>query len=568
MGLIAVAVFGAAEANAQCVTNTSNPGCVHFELRTSSAFNQYTDNMSSSTAAWLNSHFWELQTSSPYFNPYLSKYPRAIAYIDLYGIHTNDPLVSEHPEWILKDQNGNRLYINFNCNGSTCSQYAYDFANPSFVQWQIQNISSMVSPGYIGIWLDNVDLQVETSNGAGTTVWPMDSTTGQVMTQSGWEQHIAAFTTSIRNAFPNLQITHNSIWYAGTRPAGSDPYVQQEIKAADYINLERGVGDPNLVAGNGEWSLNAMLAFVDIVHSLGKKVVVQEYNADGDYGLAGYYLISSGMDALGDDAETPSNWWSGYDTNLGTPTGARYSWNGVLRRDYSGGMVLLNPFQGAAVNLSLPGTYTTTSGSKVSSVSLSGGEAAVLIGSGTGSSSPPTTTTTPVPLSSYYNREGIVTDGTTFSSNSGLDDGGEAYSSQLLGTSVTFNGAKFTLGSPNTLDSVTDITITLPSGQFSTLQLLGTGVNGNQASQTFTVTYTDGTTSTFTQGLSDWFSPQGYAGETSLISMAYRDKYNGTKDARTFHVYGYSFSLNSSKTVHSITLPANSKVVILAMTLL
>ena len=40
-----------------------------------------------------------------------------------------------------------------------------------------------------------------------------------------------------------------------------------------------------------------------------------------------------------------------------------------------------------------------------------------------------------------------------------------------------------------------------------------TGVNGNQANQTFTVNYSDGTSTSFTQSLSDWFTPQNYAGE-------------------------------------------------------
>jgi hypothetical protein len=92
-------------------------------------------------------------------------------------------------------------------------------------------------------------------------------------------------------------------------------------------------------------------------------------------------------------------------------------------------------------------------------------------------------------------------------------------------------------------------------------------VNGHQTSQTFAVTYTDGTTSTFTQSLSDWFTPGGYSGETTLLAMAYRDVYNGTKDNRTFHAYAYTFVLNQAKIVSSITLPSNTKVVVLAMTL-
>ena len=69
---------------------------------------------------------------------------------------------------------------------------------------------------------------------------------------------------------------------------------------------------------------------------------------------------------------------------------------------------------------------------------------------------------------------------------------------------------------------------------------LGTGVDGSQASQTFVVTYTDGTTATFTQSLSDWLTPQNFTGETKALAMAYRDDSDGTKDTRTFNLYGYS----------------------------
>ena len=369
-------------ARAACVTNTPNPGCVHFLMRTSSAFDQYISAPNSTQQQWFQTHFWEMQVSSPYFDSRLSWFPRAVTYFDLYGIHTNDPLVSQHPEWILKGQNGSWLYINFACNGSTCSQYAFDFANASFRQYQISQISNMLKAGYLGVWLDNVDLQVETSNASGTVMYPMDSTTGQLMTTSAWEKYIANFTTQIRQAFPTAQIVHNSIWYAGTQPAGTDPYVQQEVQAADWINLERGVSDTNLTAGTGQYTLTSMLNFVDVVHSLGKKVSVQEYNFNGDYGLAGYYLISSGLDALGNDAITPNNWWSGYDHDLGIPLGQRYDWYGLFRRDFTNGFVLLNPFKGATVTLSLGGTYTTTSGASVSSVTLAGGQAAVLFGAG------------------------------------------------------------------------------------------------------------------------------------------------------------------------------------------
>jgi len=124
----------------------------------------------------------------------------------------------------------------------------------------------------------------------------------------------------------------------------------------------------------------------------------------------------------------------------------------------------------------------------------------------------------------------------------------------------------FTLGPANAPDAVSSTIIPLPPGGYATLGVLATGVNGNQASQTFVVNYSDGTNSTFVQGLSDWFTPQSYAGESVAAAMAYRDTSGGGEDARTFYLYWYSFALNSAKTATSITLPNNGNVAVFAIT--
>ncbi|MBV8909426.1 MAG: hypothetical protein JOZ89_01565, partial [Gammaproteobacteria bacterium] len=92
------------------------------------------------------------------------------------------------------------------------------------------------------------------------------------------------------------------------------------------------------------------------------------------------------------------------------------------------------------------------------------------------------------------------------------------------------------LGAAGTVDAVSNATVSLPAGSFTTLSLLATGVNGNQTNQTFTVTYSDASTSTFRQSLSDWFSPQNYAGESKALTMAYRVKGTGALDHRTFYL--------------------------------
>ena len=49
--------------------------------------------------------------------------------------------------------------------------------------------------------------------------------------------------------------------------------------------------------------------------------------------------------------------------------------------------------------------------------------------------------------------------------------------------------------------------------------------------------------------------------------MGYRDYFDGTRDSETFYLYGYSFGLNSAKTVTGVRLPNNGNVVVVAMTL-
>ncbi|HEX3446800.1 MAG TPA: FG-GAP-like repeat-containing protein, partial [Isosphaeraceae bacterium] len=180
-----------------------------------------------------------------------------------------------------------------------------------------------------------------------------------------------------------------------------------------------------------------------------------------------------------------------------------------------------------------------------------------------------TVSTTQVDLSSAFNRTGIVADGTNFGGG-GLDGGGNAFSSNLLGTSLTAGGTTFGFGPAGASDVVSAAGqgIALPACNDSALELLATGVNGNQANQTFTVTYTDGTTATFTQSISDWYTAQGYAGESTALSTAYRDTSGGTEQAGPFNVYEYTLPLDPTKAVSSLTLPEDGNALVLAIDVL
>ena len=204
-------------------------------------------------------------------------------------------------------------------------------------------------------------------------------------------------------------------------------------------------------------------------------------------------------------------------------------------------------------------TVTGTSGTFTQTLALT---LAVSAGVGTAGSG------TQVPLSSEFNIDGIYTDGTKYTTG-GLDGTGYSYSSNLLTTSRVLNKVLFDFGPANQPDAVScsGQSVSLPAGQFSNLELLATGVEGSQASQTLTVTYTDGTSSQFVQSFSDWFSPQKFHGEFEGVAMAYRNFDNGTKDKRTFNLYAYRLALNPAKIVQSVSLPNDAHVLVLAATL-
>jgi hypothetical protein len=318
---------------------------------------------------------------SPFFDAKTSWFPNAWAYFDLYAIYVGSSVARQHPDWILHDAQGQPMYIPYGCSGGTCPQYAGNPANLAFRLYQSQAAANLIAHGYKGLWIDDVNMEFRVGDGSGNELPPNDVNTGTTMTWADWRRYIAEFTEQIRATIPAAEIVHNSIWYAG--PDGvrdNDPFIQREIAAADFINCERGVGDPGLTGGTYIWSLSTFFSFIDRVHAAGRSIVLDEYSpADRDYALAASFLLTNGKDGLGEQQETPQNWWPGYDVSIGDPLGPRYSWNGLTRRDFQGGLVLLNEPQAAPISVTLPGVMSTIAGAKISSITLGASSGAVLL---------------------------------------------------------------------------------------------------------------------------------------------------------------------------------------------
>ncbi len=181
----------------------------------------------------------------------------------------------------------------------------------------------------------------------------------------------------------------------------------------------------------------------------------------------------------------------------------------------------------------------------------------------------PLSNTTTVNMSASFNVNAISQAGKE-TVNGGVDGGDDAYPAQIIGNSYSWYGYPFVFGPANAPDAVSSTTVALPAGQYNSLAFLGTAANGSQANQVFTVNYSDGTSTTLTQGINDWYAPslsQIYAGESVVIAAAYRLTWQGLNQTGPFNLYGWRMTLDSTRTAVSVTLPKNVDVTALAMTL-
>jgi Hypothetical glycosyl hydrolase family 15 len=376
---VTVMVFSTISASALA----DSAGTVHFVRFSEPSFDQYLDDPSPSMREWLNTHFWRMGVYTPYFDSKTAWYPNGWLYKDSYALYTNESAPVQHPEWVLKDAAGNPLYIQWGCSNGACPQYAADIANQAFRQWWIGKAKTELSAGYRGLFIDDVNMEMRVSNGREETVAPIDPSTGQAMTTAAWRGYMAQFMQEIRAALPGVELVHNAIWFSDNDAGAGDASIRSEISASNYIYLERGVNDSGLTGGDGQWSLNTFLSFIDQVHALGRGVVLDGTASDPrglEYNLAAYFLTSTGNDAVSGGGQTPTNWWAGWNVNLGEASGPRYTWNGLLRRDFEGGMVLVNSPDEPTRTVTLSTPMQNVSGATVTSVTLTAASSAILTG--------------------------------------------------------------------------------------------------------------------------------------------------------------------------------------------
>lgn len=459
---------GAAQAAPE---DSGNPGKVRFVKRMDSGFDPFI--ATNANSAWINQKFWRMEVFDPHFVNVgaVSWYTKGWAYFNSHGFWPDD---ASRLQWGLKSPSGELAYINWGCEDGACDRRAGDITNPDFRKNYVDELKLLMTRGYIGAWIDDVNMNLDLTNRAGAPIQVYSPSLGRVMTSEDWRKAMATFMEEIRAAIPNKELLHNSPWGAGRDwTSGSNyanwfPEIDRQIKAADYINREGGfASDGGLRGGNAEWSIRAVHRYADKVHANGAGIIIDDFvpSAVGrEYTLANYLLVSNGRDGVGEMSQTPQNWWSGWETDLGQASGPRYEWQGLIRRDFAGGMALVREPEASTTGaIPLPAPMKKLDGTTVSTVTLSASQGIVL----------KTATQVAAPTISSLNPTKGFFDASTPVTITGTN---------LSGASVTVNGSTVT-PSANT---ATSVSLTVPAGSAAGTIPIRVTTAGGSATVSFT----------------------------------------------------------------------------------
>ena len=173
------------------------------------------------------------------------------------------------------------------------------------------------------------------------------------------------------------------------------------------------------------------------------------------------------------------------------------------------------------------------------------------------------------PVSLPYNAFGIANPGKQVPNKQGFNNnGGSYYDAQLLGSTISWSGVTFPIGSVSGTDAnfaqARGQTVDVPQGSYRWLYLAGASGSGIQTNEQITLTFSDGSTATWYQSFSGWQSKLSEPNQSLIQQQAQLIGQMGQKKNQTNNVYGYACQIPTGKTLVSFTLPNNTGIGILA----
>jgi hypothetical protein len=239
----------------------------------------------------------------------------------------------QHPDWFLLDRYGSRIVIS--------ETTMMDPANPTWQQYFLNwTIRSHEGFGWNGVFLDNVEASLNkiTKQHIGPVLYPTD---GEY--QAAVEGFLKYLYTTYFKPY-GRQLMANIIEV-------KDPLVWlRYLNYLDGAMIEAFAVDWNsgyLKVPNWQEQMN----MVESAQQMGKSIILVSQGKQLDFNrqqfaFASYLLVNDGKAYFRytNDLAYQQIWfYENYSINLGAPLGPRYQKNDVWQRDFSNGMVQVNP---------------------------------------------------------------------------------------------------------------------------------------------------------------------------------------------------------------------------------
>jgi hypothetical protein len=314
------------------------------------------------------------------FNPGL----KILMYVDMMGSDPRDPTglsdaagyddaALNHPDWFLRDASGNPLVFK-----DFPTSYVMDVGNRGYQDDGAARIGAEAKgDGFDGVFLDDANASLEWVIAGGPPACVTYPTTAR------WQAAVYSF---LANVAPQL---HQAGLLVVANIGGSTitPGLWQRWNgpldgAMEESFTNGGIGEDSIE--NGRFA--AKLTHARWSEANGKISLdhaVTGTRAGARYGLATMLLVA-GSENLFSASTTYSHevWWPEYATaeSLGRPIGPyRLLHNGVFRREFTNGVVLVNPHERTASRVVLGGTYSGSGLQRVTGVALAQTSGVVLV---------------------------------------------------------------------------------------------------------------------------------------------------------------------------------------------
>jgi hypothetical protein len=289
--------------------------------------------------------------------------------------------------WYLRDATGAKVRSNGYGN------FLMDVSNPGWIKSVFNRCNAIiVNQGYEGCFLDMMGA-ASVSAGYGTGI-PVDPATGLEYTKAQW----LAMTTALSKQVHQMVGAEKPFYVNGI--GNGQNYFNAAAPSSQLLDgidgslaefWLRGAEEPlTKYPAEAGWKQN-----VDMIADAtadGKKTLItvktwgegtpEQAEAWHEYSLASYLLAADGTGQYQFMATEEADVMTANDTlldglRIGAPSAPYAKVGGVYQRTYSNGRVLVNPTK-VAVTVSLGGTFTTTTGKTVTSLTLLPNEAEIL----------------------------------------------------------------------------------------------------------------------------------------------------------------------------------------------